>query len=231
MELRDVPMVRYLIIVSCWLLTAISAQAETHRVELLKEPAPAAEISAQIAGELAATGIRVVRGSSTTYCDIWLCKELAGTADFKPTTEVLYPFQPGQLIGVARFARKGSDFRDQDIATGLYTLRYAQQPVDGAHVGTSPTRDFLLLSKAKQDPNTAALDLKSLTKHSAEAAGSTHPALLSMQRVLTEPAEFPAIRHDEERDWWIVAVQAQVKSGGGVRPLVCELVVAGVAAE
>ena len=224
-------MVRYLTAIGCCLALANSALAVDYRVELLNEAAPAAEISAQIAGDLSTAGIRVVRGSST-LCDIWLRKELAGMADFKPTAEVLYPFLPGQLIGVARFARKSSDFRDQDIQPGVYTLRYAQQPVDGAHVGTSPTRDFLLLSHAKKDQTTATLEYKPLTKQSAEAAGSSHPALLSMQRVATEATEFPAIRHNEERDWWIVTMQAQVKiGGGGTRPLVCELVVAGIAAE
>ena len=111
-------------------------------------------------------------------------------------------------------------------------MRYAQQPVDGAHVGTSPTRDFLLLTNAKKDQDPAVLDYKPLTKQSAESAGSSHPLLLSLQRVATEATEFPAIRHNEERDWWILAMQAPTKAGGAEgKPLVCELVVAGIATE
>ena len=41
-----------------------------------------------------------------------------------------------------------ADFRDQGIPAGTYILRYSQQPVDGAHVGTSTTRDFLALLPA-----------------------------------------------------------------------------------
>ncbi len=225
-------MVRYLIAFGCFLALVNSALAVDHRVELLKEAAPASDVSAQIAAELSPTGIRVFRGGAMPLCDIWLRKEVTAIADFKLSTEVLYPFQPGQLIGVLRFSRKGSDFRDQDIQPGVYTLRYAQQPVDGAHVGTSPTRDFLLLSNAKKDQSPATLELKPLTKQSAEAANASHPALLSLQKVGTEAKEFPAIRHNEERDWWIVAMQAQVKTGGdGPHPLVCELVIVGIAAD
>jgi hypothetical protein len=211
---------------------ANSARAVDHQVEVLNEPAPAADLSPQIAGELSPTGVRVVRGGSTTLCDIWLRKELTVSANFKPTTEILYPFQPGQFIGVARFARKSSDFRDQDIQPGVYTIRYAQQPVDGAHVGTSPTRDFLLLSQSTKDLSPKLVDYKPLTKQSAEAAGSSHPALLAMQKVATEATKFPAIRHNAEKDWWIVAFQGPVIAGGdGPKPLVFELVVVGIASE
>lgn len=209
------------------LLFTNSLLAADYTVEVLKEPAPAGDISAPIAGELASTGVRVKRGSST-LCDIWMRKQILVSSDFKPTNEVQFPFQPGQLIGVARFARKSADFRDQSIQSAVYTLRYAQQPVDGAHVGTSPTRDFLLLSVSKSDSSLAAIEYKPLTKQSAEAAGTAHPALLALKKPAAEPTEAPAIRHDEEHDWWLVALQAPI---GGSKTLPVELVVVGKAAE
>lgn len=211
------------------LLPAISTFAADHKVEALKEGPPGEGISPQVAATLGSSGLRVKRGTAT-LCDIWLCKEWAVPADFKPTTQVLYPFKVGQLIGIVKFARRGSDFRDQDVPSGLYTLRYAQQPVDGKHVGTSPTRDFLLLTKAADDSSPEALDYNKLAKQSAEAAGSSHPALLPLQRVEGE-AELPAIRHDEEHDWWIIRFAGQVKAGDAAKPLVVELLVAGKAAE
>lgn len=223
---------------SRWILclVAISFAAPTvwgvdYKVEKLAEAAPAGEVAAAILAELSSTGVRVSRGASTTLCDVWLVKEIAVQSGFKPTSELLYPFQPGQLVGVVRFARKGADFRDQKIATGTYTLRYSQQPVDGAHVGTSPTRDFFLLLSAAQDSSPAVLEYKPLTKQSSEAAGSSHPALWSLQRLEAAPAEFPSIRHNEERDWWIVALEANIKADGGTKPLALELVIVGVASE
>jgi hypothetical protein len=169
----------------------------------------------------------VIRGANTTFCDVWLCKQWATQTDFAPTSELLYPFSPGQLMGVVRFARKGSDYRDQDIASGVYTLRYARQPVDGSHVGTSLTRDFLLLLQAESDESADVLDYQSLAKRSAEAAGSSHPALLSMQR-LAEDAKPLSIRHREDHDWWIVCFDGKTQAGKDLR---IEFVISGVAAE
>jgi hypothetical protein len=214
---------------SLLLLLVVSAKlhAADYRVEPLNESAPADEISADIAATLAPTGARVIRGTKTKYCDIWLCKQWAAQEDFEPTAALLYPFTPGQLMGVVRYARKGSDYRDQDIESGVYTLRYSQQPVDGSHVGTSLTRDFLLLLRAETDESADILDYDSLAEQSAEAAGSSHPALLSMQQV-TEQAKSPSMRHNEEHDWWIVGFEGKSKAEKG---LPVEFVVYGVAAE
>lgn len=210
----------------CCLAFVSPVIAADYRVEALDEAAPADEISEAIAATLAPTGIRVIRGTKTAYCDIWLCKEWKVQPDFKATAEVLYPFTPGQLIGVARFSRKGADFRDQDVSKGVYTLRYSQQPVDGAHVGTSLIRDFLVVISAEADKKASVLKYEDLVEQSSEAAGSSHPALFSMQRAAD--AKRPSMRHDEERDWWIVGVTGKAK---GDKPLQIECVIVGVAEE
>lgn len=218
-----------LISITCWLMLAMTAGAVEYRVEVLKEGPPVEGLSEEVAGQLTDSGFRVIRGTSTTYCDLWLCREWPVDKDFKATAAVLYPFRPGQLIGVARFARKGADFRDQDIASGVYTLRYGQQPVDGAHVGTSPTRDFLLLVRAEDDRVKAVTDEKALSQQSAQAAGSNHPCMLSMQRLVESP-KYPSIRHVEESDWWIAGL-AGTAVADAARPFPVEFVIAGHAAE
>ncbi len=218
---------RFAAIVLPALLIAANLQAADYRVEPLNEPAPSDEVSADVAATLATTGARVIRGTKTTFCDIWLCKEIETDDKFEATSALLYPLTPGQLIGVARFARRGSDYRDQDIDSGVYTLRYARQPVDGSHVGTSLTRDFLLLLQAGQDESPDALDYSSLTERSAEAAGSSHPALLSMQRLSDDP-KTPSLRHNEEHDWWTIGLETKAKSGKSLR---LDFVIYGVAAE
>lgn len=204
------------------LLLAAPAIGADYRVEVIEESAPTDAVSDAISGKLSKTGIRVIRGTKTTLCDIWLLAETPAKAEFKATPEVSYPFTPGQLLGVVRFARRGSDFRDQDIDKGVYTIRYGLQPVDGAHVGTSLTRDFMLLLQAERDQSVDPLDYDTLTVNSSEAAQTNHPCLLSMRRP-SEGSEFPRIRHEEEHDWWIVS--AQGKAGG--KPLPLEFVVVG----
>lgn len=211
------------------LLLSPAADAADYQVEVLNEAPPADELSDEVSALLAKTGVRVLRGAGTKYCDIWLCREWPVVPDFQPSPTVLYPFSPGQLLGVVRFARKGSDFRDQDISRGVYTLRYGLQPVDGAHVGTSPTRDFLLLLKADSDQSAAAPSVRDLNRLSAAAAESSHPLMLAMQRV-GEASGYPGIRHQTEADWWILQVEGAAKTDA-VTPLPLEFVVFGRAAE
>ena len=208
---------------------AATASAADHRVEPLNEAPPADAISAEIAATLSPSGVRVIRGESRTVCDIWLCKEWEVTPG-DPPLGVNYPFKPGHLIGVARYPRRGGDFRDQDIDEGVYTLRYAQQPVDGNHVGTSPTRDFLLLVNAENDKSAKPWEYENLTQSSAEAAESSHPCLLSLQRVSGD-GEAPTIRHEEQHDWWIVGVKSKAKADDRTSDLRIDLVVVGYAAE
>jgi len=218
---------KLLIVVFALLLAAARpAAAVEHRVEVLKEPPPAG-LAPAIAARLG-EGVRVIRGTSRVICDIWMFKEWEAPTD-KPASGLLYPFQPGQMLGVLKFPRKATDFRNQDIAEGLYTLRYAHQPVDGAHVGTSLTRDFLLLTAASQDGELAIPEYKAMTKKSAEAAGSSHPALLSLQAPTNSPKL--QIRHAEEQDWWVLGLVGTRKVESRLEPQLLEIVVVGHAAE
>jgi hypothetical protein len=191
--------------------------------------APAAEgASEEILQRIADQGVRVQRGSRTV-CEIWFCKQLPIDSGFEPSETQLYPFQPGQLIGMLYFPRRGAEFRDQAISSGWYTLRFGLQPVDGNHVGTSPTRDFLLLVDVDQDELADNWKDEDLNTASAEAAGSSHPAMLCLQR----PAEGGqlSLRHDEANDWWILHTAVQGMVGDQLQEIPLDLVVAGHAAE
>jgi hypothetical protein len=196
-------------------------------MEPFSQAAPSDLIDSQIAELLSSDGVRVIRGEKSTFCEIWLRKELQPKSDFEATPEVLYPFLPGQLLGVVRFGRRGADFRDQRINKGVYTLRYAQQPVDGAHVGTSLTRDFLLLISAEHDQSSDLLEYDALTEHSAEAAGTSHPCMLSLQRVVAD-GDRKKLRHEERHDWWILPLTGRSHDK---RDVYLDLVVVGVGEE
>jgi len=211
------------------LLTASAALAADHMVEVLKEAPPADALSADVVSKLAPEGAKVMRGSRTvgTY---WLAKEWPTKAGFKPSSTVLYPFEVGQLIGAIRFKSKSADFRGQEIPSGVYTIRYALQPEDGNHVGTSVTRDFFVLLSAEQDTSSKTLPQADLFKLSAAAAGTAHPAMLSLVAPAAG-AESPSLRHAEELDWWILHLQGVGSADGKSMPLPVEFVVVGKAAE
>ena len=195
----------------------------------LDAPVPE-EVSEEIAKTLSPAAIKMMKGESRTACNVWLCKEWDVEAGFEPTAQVLYPFKPGQLLGVLQFKRRSADFRDQTINKGVYTLRYMQQPVDGNHVGTSPTRDFILLVSAEQDKDPAVLDHMKLITGSAEAAESSHPAMLCLQKP-ADAEKLPAVRFDERHEWHILQFTGTTKAGDKASPLQVDLVVVGLAAE
>lgn len=224
---RGIPALLALVCIGASGLFMPAAIAVDYSAERVTEPVPDS-VPAAIRELLAPEAVRVQRGSRVA-CDIWLLKEWA-VKSLKPAQGVNYPLTPGQLIGLVRIERKTGDFREQDIAPGIYTLRYAQQPVDGAHVGTSPTRDFLLMVQVEEDGAPELLAYDKLTKESAKAAQTSHPALWSLQPTPGD-AEVGSIRHDESKDWWIVRLSGKAVAEGEQAALPLELVVAGHAGE
>src|SRR3954469_14713986 len=205
----------------------LSAEAQEYKVAKADGAAPTGDIAPEIAALLRPTGFKVSKGDRAVF-EMWLAKEWPIAADAKAGGDVLYPLTPGQLIGVARYPRKGADFRDQDIPAGTYVVRYAQQPIDGAHVGTSPTRDFLLLLPAAKDREAKTMDYKTLTATSKETTGTAHPAILSMQKA--EGGVALAVREESDRGWVIVHFVGKAKQGSAAKDLPVELVVVGKAA-
>jgi hypothetical protein len=202
-----------------------AALAADYRVEATKDTPPA-ELAPDVVAQISPTGYKVFQGEKRVVCEIWLAKKWATKSDGQAAENILYPFQIGSLMGVLRFPRKGADFRGQDIAAGVYTLRYADQPVDGNHVGTFATRDFLLMVPAAADQSPATIPEMDLFKASAQSAESTHPAIMPL--VKSDATDAPAMRHIEENDWWAVRLSGQDAQN---KKRALEAIVAGKAAE
>jgi hypothetical protein len=217
-----------LILTALWIACFSQASGQDYKMAKLDSPAPSG-VAPEIGSLLESTGFKVFKGSSVV-CEIWLAKEWPIAADATTGGEVIYPLTPGQLIGVIRYPRKTEDFRGQEIAAGTYLMRYAQQPIDGAHVGTSPTRDFLALTPVAKDRDPKTIDYKALVEASKEVSGTAHPAILSLQRV-EEGAMPESIREVSEREWVIANFVGKAKQGGGTKDLPMALVVVGKAAE
>ena len=218
----------FLFILLCGATLAI---AQERRIEVLKEQPPADRIAPPIREKLQPTGWRVLEGEDDAICEIWLFQEVGAAPDFSATSELQYPFVPGQLMGVIRLPGRMDDFRQQQIPRGVYTLRYAQQPVDGNHVGTFPTRDFLLMVKVEDDRQGEPIPMMRLQEMSAESAGTAHPALLCLLKPAEKAAPQGAIRHDEQHDWWIAQLPVKAKAGERTDQIGLSLVVAGFAEE
>jgi hypothetical protein len=134
----------------------------------------------------------------------------------------------GELLGAARYAAEGFDYRDQAIEPGVFTVRYGLQPVNGDHLGVSETRDYALLLPAARDTTPDVLTRKTLETQSAEAAGSNHPAVLYL---LASKDAGPSVIQDEPKMRWSLALPLKltVKGDSGSATLPVQLVIVGAA--
>ena len=180
-----------------FLLVAFSTFAQDYKLEPLSTAAPG--LPAAYASVIQPQGFRV-NGAGGAWCEVWLAKSVPVGA--KPEDAAIsFGLTQGTLIGVIRFPVKGADRRGQVIPAGVYTLRYSLFPVDGAHSGVAPQRDFALMTPLATDPDPAAKPaFDDLVKMSGKASGTPHPAVLSME---TPPAgaTAPSVAKEGEHDW------------------------------
>lgn len=164
---------------------------------------------------LAPTGYRITLADGTVAGEVWFRAAIpAGKTD---ATGAVYTALPeGALIGVISFPKQTNDFRGQTVKAGAYTLRYAVHPTDGNHMGISPIRDFLLLVPVAADTNPDALiKFEELTKLSAKASGTSHPAALSLASPDAGTAA-PTVTTNEHNH---TVFAAKVKTASGELPI------------
>jgi len=218
--------------VLAWGLSLSWALAADFEVSVLKEGPPGDALAPAIVKNLSETGFSLKTGAGQPLCDIWVTKSWKAKAGFKSTSNLLYPFPEGSLIGAIRYhaGQRHSDFRQQRIRSGVYTIRFALQPEDGNHVGTSDTRDFLVLLKPEDDQAPEPIVGPDLFKKSALAAKTNHPCMLSL-KAAEGAAPGPTLRHEEAAELWILRVPGSANVDGQTRPLSLDVVLIGHAAE
>ena len=178
------------------LLVASLVLAQDYKLEPLSTAAPG--LPAAYEPLIQTAGYRIA-GPSGPWCEIWFRKSIP-TGAKSADGAIVFPIAQGTLIGIFRFPATGADRRGQTIKPGVYTLRYGIQPVDGAHVGVAPQRDFALLTPIADDADPNAMPaFDPLVQMSRKASGTPHPAVLSIET--PSDSTFPAITKEGDHDW------------------------------
>lgn len=139
--------------------------------------------------------------------DLWLVKELplGEASDNRAIGFSQIPVT--SLVGVLKSYDRGADYRDNAIPAGTWVLRYGLQPQDGNHLGTAPSRDFLVLTNFEHDPDPAPLaSMKALEELAMAASPSDHPTVLYLLRPEVEAKDGPQFYKHTEREEWIADV-------------------------
>jgi len=181
---------KILLFFACTLL----ATAQDYKLEPITESAPG--LPPAYASLIDAKGYRVV-GPSGPWCEVWFRKTL--TPGPKPSTSAItLPIPQGTLLGILRFPGRGADRRDQTVKAGVYTLRYSTYPVDGAHQGVAPQRDFALLTPVANDPDPNATPNFEKLVEMSKTSGTAHPAVLSLEP--PSGSSLPALTKEGDHD-------------------------------
>lgn len=156
-----------------------------------------ADIPAPIQSTLDAQGVRVTNDQGATLCEVWLRKTLPTSANPNSSSDVLFgALAEGALVGVLHLPNAATDFRNQNIKPGYYTLRYGLIPQDGNHMGVNATRDAFLLGPVAADTNPdKALTFEDLVKLATQASGTPHPGFLVGAAV--NGSTFPSVVKDD----------------------------------
>lgn len=161
--------------------------------------APPAELAPALAATLQHQGSKIVGSDGKLYAEFWFRNSsVDGPATGEPDvswTTVAH----GTLIGAVRFPAAVQDRRGDKVQPGVYTLRFSFYPINGAHQGLEPSRDFLVLSPAAidKDPN-AKPTFKELMVMSRKASEIAHPLVLSMWKA---DSDWQAGLSQLENDW------------------------------
>ena len=216
--------------------TVKSTDATKYQVAELKEPAPE-KLSANVRETLGTSGLRISAAGGDAVCDIWLRTGVPVLSASSDLGNRKYPLESGTLVGALRISKKSaSDFRDFKLAAGVYTLRYALQPTDGAHEATGQFRDFLVLVSATDDADVARIsDAEALGDLGIKASGESHPAILHLSPPKPGRETSPAIVYADgsgaHSGLAILVAKTSATGNEAVKELPLEIVVAGIAKE
>ncbi|OAI38599.1 hypothetical protein AYO40_06535 [Planctomycetaceae bacterium SCGC AG-212-D15] len=125
--------------------------------------------------------VQLLDAKGAVLAEVWFRKEVPAKPKAElPKTKADYGLlQETTFLGAIRFPKAFSDYRQQSIKPGVYTMRLGIQPMNGNHMGTAPYNEFCLLMPADQDASPDPLASgKELNTKSKKASGTEHAAIM-----------------------------------------------------
>jgi hypothetical protein len=186
---------------------------------------PPKEIAEPIRALLQAKAIQILDGDKPAY-EFWFAKEIPIKAKPESLAKALDVVEQTTVLGAVSIPAAQRDYRNDELAAGLYTMRFALQQQDGNHLGTAEHLTFAVLVHAKLDTKLDTFTTyKSLVRASAKDTPAEHPLTLSLRPATAEGNEpqlqSPAPEHKSIR------VKVPAKAGEEKTALIFEIVYEG----
>jgi hypothetical protein len=176
-----------------------------------KTPAPK-EVQEPIRKLLGERSVQLLDAKDDVLAEVWMRNDVPVKAtDAQIANGLTYAeVSETTVFGVIRFPKQITDYRKQKIPAGVYTLRLANQPMDGDHMGTAPYSEFLLLSPAADDKTPDMMEAKKLQEMSGKTTGG-HPGVLLL--FPGKGAESTPKLEKKEENHWVLFLLLSAKAG------------------
>lgn len=183
-----------------------------YSIKTVDKAAAPKEVPEAIRKVLAERAVQLLNAKGDILAEVWPRAEVPVTAtEAQIKNGLTYAEVPESTVfGVIRFPKPITDYRKQKIPAGVYTMRLANQPMDGDHMGTAPYSEFLLLSPADDDKTPNTMEAKKLQEMSGKTTGG-HPGVLLL--FPGSGAEARPKLEKKEENHWILLLQLDAKSG------------------
>ena len=206
-------------------LIATSLSAAEFTLKTTDKPAPR-EVNESIRAVLQSKAIQLMQGDKPVL-EVWLRQEMPLKSVPASANEALGTISETALVAaVAVNDASLRDYKDNEVPKGTYTARFAMQPKDGDHLGTSEFDYFLVLTDTRYDKELNGLStFKTLTKASGKSSPNGHPVVVSL-RPATEDGTLPRLT-EPAAEHKALRLKFPAKSGGNKSDLVFDLVFQG----
>ena len=187
---------------------------------------PPKELDASIRAKLQTKAIQLLDGGKPVY-EFWFGAGLPLQSKPASAAKALDALKQTTLLGAVAVSRDQRDYRDDELHAGVYTMRFALQPQDGNHLGTSEFNYFAILTPAKIDNKLDGIsDYKALVKASSKETSADHPVILSLRPASSDQGDVPQL-HTPAPDHKSVRVKVPAKAGDEKVSITFEVVYEG----
>jgi hypothetical protein len=187
-------------------------------------------VAAEIRDSLNPESVQILSGEETVL-ELWFRKSVPLKSKPESPAKALDSVAQATLLGIVSVPADRRDYRDDSLPEGVYTVRFALQPQDGDHSGTSDFPYFAVLIPIGDDKTVDGITgYRQLVDASRKETSSEHPVILSLRPVAEPKAELPALT-EPVTDHRCVQVQTHAAAGdaaGDSQILTFELVFEGL---
>ena len=204
----------------------VNASTAAELVVKVSDKEPPKELDASIRAKLRTKAVELLDGENPVY-GFWLSAELPLQSKPASAGKALDAIKQATLLGVVAVSRDQRDYRDDELRAGIYTMRFALQPQDGNHLGTSEFNYFAVLTPAKMDNKLDGIsDYKALVKASSKETSTDHPVILSLRPASSDQGALPQLNAPAP-EHKSVRVKVPAKAGDEKAEITFEIVYEG----